>query len=338
MACLSRAYYSLLLKGALTTDRDSFFWLHASARTFHSSIFFPLLYWICRLRAGRSLRMAIRYRVQPDSHLGGRRARKAELSNVFLSDIDLSAWLSENFAVNSARLRDTVLAARRLFPFVGELETYAPDEWEHLTRLRQTNGVIYDFLRDLRKIVWMEIAYGQARHEYPRYKTRRSIRLCLTRLTGTEVTLESIRAAGNVGAASPAVQLFVERYFGAELALVKHVELAPDSAQTFSTYLGFKMNSLDLPPAHALVLFAICPLVHPATGAIDALVRQARTQPRIRAAWAALAQMEWIYFQASNRTFAEERDWTPAWAAALENELRLIGDDDLTRVRRTTDT
>lgn len=326
---LTRAYYGLLLKGALTTDRDSFFWLHASARAFYTSIFFPLLQWICRRRAGRSLRMAIRYRVQPDSHLGARQARKAEHSNVFLSDIDLSAWLSDNFAVNNARLRDTVLAARRLFPFVGELETYRSDEWEELTRLRQTTGMVYDFLRDLRKIVWMEIAYGQARHDYQRYKTRRSIRLCLTRLNGSEVAIESIGARGNVGAASSAVQRFVERHFSPELAALQHVELTPDSAQTFCTYLGFEMDSLRLSAAHALVLFAICPLVHPATAAVEALLAQARQQRRIRATWAALAKMEWIYFQASNRTFAEERDWTPAWASALEDELRRVGADGL---------
>jgi len=265
--------------------------------------------------------MAIRYRVQPDDHLGVRTARKADHSNVFLSDIDLSAWIERDFETNSVRVRNIVLAARRIFPFVGELEMYRTGEWEELIRLRKTTAAIYDFLRDLRKIVWMEIGYAQSSTEYGRYKALRSIRLCLERLTGSKVPIDSIRSAGNVGAARTAVMKLIERNFQDELSRIPSIETSRESAQSFCTYLGFKLETLELPPKHALILFGICPLVNCATRTLEEAVQSARKEPRIHATWSALAKMEWIYFQASNRTYADERDWTPAWNAALENEL-----------------
>ncbi len=117
---------------------------------------------------------------------------------------------------------------------------------------------------------------------------------------------------------------FLNKHFSDELTRVAPISIPLSSDESYSTYLGFRLDTLRLPSKHLAVLLGICPVVQSQSSSFSEAIAKVRNESKIRDTWRALSQMEWIQFQASDRAHAKEREWVGAWKKALQNELQEV--------------
>lgn len=93
--------------------------------------------------------------------------------NVFRSDVDYALIFEGEPSpdiLDSAKQRFGL--ARRIFPFIGELEIYREDEW---ARKSQLNSPIIRLIQFLRKLAWQTEIVKNAQDPYHRLKAERAV-------------------------------------------------------------------------------------------------------------------------------------------------------------------
>lgn len=151
-------------------------WLNEFARILISSVLFPpLKIWLERKAKEGASDQGIRIFLRRSS---------TQPSNFHLlySDLDIGCLVPDSLVDKIPEISRRLTAVRSYIPTLGEAEIYTNSEYRMLLESLQIVGPLYDYLRDIRKIGWMETAVAKAPSDYHRRKAERAIRKCTQRL------------------------------------------------------------------------------------------------------------------------------------------------------------
>ncbi len=243
---------------------------------------------------------AVRFQSRHSSKTGHR-------FNPFASDLDLSAFAFEVSEALAFSLANHVSRWRRHLPFVGELEIYSFAEKESLDLLMKSFGNLYDFLKPIRKILWMEREYEKRTTRYHRAKALRAVQICLDQI-GPGLRA---RPTSNILQVVPYIEAFVRRRFGDFNSVL--LDKGPRSMEPQTTsYLGFQVSDqLGLSKQAAMILMGLTP---------DSRGYEfVRRDPQIFAGFIALTEMELLIFRAVYRAQINILPWMNIWLERLES-------------------
>ncbi len=274
-------------------------------------LFLPRLEGVVRARFG----------LGPEFHLKSRHSvRSSSDYNIFFSDLDLNVILSESELSKAAEICLFLLKLKRALPFLGEVEVYSSSEREEMKALLMRVGELHKFLRDVRKLTWVENDDRRFKTPYHRLKFERAVKKILSKMK-----IETdIRVHYNVGSCASMIEARLN-----ELVLPRDV---PDLRfQVFSRYLNFGVkqgegdahlaaNVVSLASPLGLWLLALTPF-EAETGELRSAIKTLRHHEFVRETWTSLLRLEAITMGGVYRADPDHFTWIPEWKSQLESWL-----------------
>lgn len=272
-------------------------------------IFLPRLESVTRLRFG----------LEPEFRLESRHSvRSSSDYNIFFSDLDLNVILPDSELSKAAEICAFLIGLKWAFPFLGEIEVYSVAEREGIEELLGQVGDLHKFLRDVRKLTWVESDDRRLRTPYHRLKFERAVKKIFAK-----VKIEAdVKDDFNVGSCAPLIESRLNA-----LALPRDV---PDLRfRVFSRYLNFGVNQggVDAPlaanvvtlrPPFGLWILALTPF-EAESEALRSAIESLRRNEAVRDSWIALLRLEAITMGGVFRAFPDQFTWIPEWKSKLES-------------------
>jgi hypothetical protein len=303
----------LLLRLAKITDSNRFWLLHFAVAWAYSNIVPIFLFNYFAFKSG-----SLKLKVIPRHSALSRRS-----FNTFLSDLDISIVVPDNLEQKLTQYAKSHSFLRRFFLFLGEVELYTQTEFEQLNILLAKHGDIYFFLRDVRKIRWMELAITPHSTLYQKYKMQRAIQLSIHRL-GLKMAANS---ENNLNQARLQLSTQIKKVLPISLENETLTPIAGPGA--YSAYFQCHIHSdttfdnipnqfcCDIKLAYGLL--ALSPQYEFGSEPINDAIRAIRlSDSKTHSNWIALAKIEHLILRAVMRSFNEPPRWATAWLPLLE--------------------
>lgn len=244
--------------------------------------------------------------------------------NCFLSDLDISVvFKNSTDKLKCINIVHCLNELKKFMPFIGEVEIYTPLEIEELSTL-QIQERNYDFLRNLRKIIWMKKSFTTGATEYHRYKALRSIDLIYKNIF--------LLNSNSPGQLEDAIVIWANSNFAKELEIIQTMleqnEILPMN-EVYSDFLGYNFssqplstitaNQLILEKKYIALLLALAPEDHHAMPQLNSSVSAILTSaPTLKTVRQNLARIEALVVLAWSKTQEPVPDWAPIWINRLE--------------------
>ncbi len=237
--------------------------------------------------------------------------------NFLFSDIDLSAVLAASQLGLANNLRESINRARRVFIFLGELEIYSTDEYAQVEKKTLEIGEDFLFIRNLRKIGWIEDDLETYKTGYHQKKAKRALGKIFSKYSKSEALIEHNNVKGLTGAVSDFLS-----------------KIEPNPGQTgsfkvFVNYLGFSVahgdeslspgeRGLYLPRGLGLVLLATVPF-ESNEQEISERIKQLRMENKVQFYWKNFLEIEIATLSAVYRANPDKFPWMPSWLKELRS-------------------
>jgi len=251
-------------------------------------------------------------------------AQNGHRFNLFLSDIDLSAFLEKPLEREISLVRKSISYWRKIIPSIGEIEIYTFDEKRELDEIYLKHQEIISFFHNLRKIEWMEAALHVSKSEYHAYKASRSISICLSKISQDLAPIRS----GSLLQTSPFVERFITENFSSELGDLTRNSTLPEAvvdSKFFASPIfcggpsGDKGLKLSRETGH--LLLSVIPGSSFFPREVFERVIYLRTgYPRLVELHRDLSRYEMLMFRAFVRSQARELKWMSDWIEGVTRE------------------
>lgn len=311
---MKNTYYSTLLLLAKLTNHFLFKPIHKLVANIYVKIIVPQI--------ETHLKLSVH---DQEVYLKPRHSVKSKNNfNCFLSDLDLSVVFKDSTdKLNCVNVVRRLKELKKFLPFIGEVEIYTQLEIDELSKL-QLKERSYDFLRNLRKIIWMKKSFATGATEYHRYKALRSIDL----IYKNNFSLES----NSPGQLEKAITIWANANFAKELGLIQTLleqnEILP-MTEVYSDFLGYnfssqpvstaRVNQLILEKKYIALLLALAPEDHHTMPQLNNSVSAIITSvPTLRTVRQNLARIEALVVLSWSKTQEPVPDWAPLWINRLE--------------------
>ncbi|MCB0349670.1 MAG: hypothetical protein KDD38_00715 [Bdellovibrionales bacterium] len=253
--------------------------------------------------------------------------------NIFLSDLDLSLILGQRDISKCKDIIQFLSQLRRVVIFLGEVEIYSPEEYAKLESCLSLNGALYNSLRTIRKIRWIEADLEKSLSTYHKYKALRSISICFQKLGYTGY---AALVAGNLKNLTGVISALLKPYMESgglagnalsinELAIDEKLLSSGVPVDYFQCVLinesaAENPYGLCLRGDLALTLISLTPLVHFHSNELDKLVslKRASNMP-LAQAWQSICEIEYLILSGVIRGSATEQEWMTPSLIAVKN-------------------
>jgi hypothetical protein len=304
---LNQLFYKFLGVMAPIFDLPRLAWANRGIRKFLLKLFIP---WLERSiqRAcpqANTLRLVCRHSVKEDDSY-----------NFLFSDLDLSVILNASQLSLAPEIRKILNQRRRLFIFIGEVEIYSSDELVAVEDLRSPIQAQASFLRNMRKIGWIEDGLENHSAAYHRKKALRA----LNKIFFQSKASFSGKSFNNIQDYNKPLFQFLSQF--------SEVRSEPLSFKIFVNYLGFvvsqgnfdlgpKERGLHLPGNLGLLLLAIVPF-RSTDLRLQAAIERLRQSSQIFPLWKSLVEIEVFTLNAVYRGDPDQFSWMPPWIDELK--------------------
>ncbi len=280
-------------------DRPGLKFANQPVRIFLISFFLPVLGMY--LKASRGLNSNFRL-------LCRHSVLDAGTYNVFYSDLDLTALLSQDQIQRAPEIASFIDRLRTFLPFLGELEIYTTEEHIELQKQIESHSKFYQPIRRIRKISWISDEAPSLPSTYHSAKRKRALKIIFKKLN----------VQGNIG--EPLDLLPIQNFL--QNRLLSEFSSTIDSDLEFCLdvpYLGMRLHCgdtsdvglpriLELSPRAGLYLLATLPF-DPEGTSVKSEINRLRLQPEIRQEWRAQVTIEVLtlagVFRARPKIFPE---------------------------------
>ncbi len=247
-------------------------------------------------------------------------ATRNESYNFFFSDFDLSFVVDNSDLEKVESLSKSYYRIKKVNKFLGELEIYTISEHDRFLLLEEKIKKQYWYLRDLRKIGWIEDGAPNYRTKYHVVKFYRSMKALL----GKFEVFSRPKEFSNVNLVSKSVRNWLESQFESNLLS------QPLSFTIFSNYLGFfvsqdpdfssEKRGIYLPHPYGILLLSLVPFT---TEKEDIMmgVRTFRKNNKVNSLWRDLTEIEILVLTAVYRGNSEIFSWMPQWIKEIEADI-----------------
>jgi len=289
--------------------------LHLGTRYFYISIFTPGFQWFLRQSIKEPLlQLACRHSVLSKSGF-----------NTFSSDIDYSIILPEEVpAHQQALLVSFYHKVSKYLVFIGELELYTFSEWELKQSLENTYADTFNLIRQIRKIVWQELAWKSATSDYHRSKAINSLQRLL-------VSFESkTQAREKDNLTQIGTSLEKQLYFLFKASLTEFSLQDPLQLTGYSDYLGCWLtnthqitSSTITLSTRSLILFAsLLPDGHKIFPTLQGELEHFRKNLQVQSTYVAILVQELILVHSVIRTTSKADEDVLHWVELLHTILK----------------
>lgn len=265
-----------------TVEKYNFSLINMTFRTAISFLFLPLLKTYLRLTTGcdSSFSLQTRHSINEKNRY-----------NFLFSDVDLSIIVSENDVTKSDLISKKHASIKNIFLNLGELEIYTAAEMRNIQNLMTKVQPDFQFLRDFRKIGWVEDENRTFPSEYHKIKYYRGLRNLLRKFKYSG----EIKDFSNISLVVPELEHWLS-----ELQIPKLVFPKIEFLE-FSNYLGFTVTNTALPQSAprtvtledhlGFVFLSIIPH-QSANPTLQSILDAYRAHPKVKNLWHCLLELE----------------------------------------------
>lgn len=255
------------------------------------------------------------------------------------SDIDFTFVTDKKISeIEVHRVHEATARVKKSFPMLGEIEIFTQEEFSKLRNLDQEHGALLLFLRDVKKISWMQESIslwesqvtGALQRKYHIRKSKRAIRKSLGRLGEQNVRLSDVTTSGN--------HKWCRKGFWRKLSEVygidgRSAEIAQPEVVFYSREYRVSVGNqrdadLYLPYPYLGWFFALSPLhfddPQEVKDYVTNWIGRHKAKPNFLKKREAVLEREWIYAKASPRVHSHSAEGSALWAKALSSQLDIL--------------
>lgn len=311
---MRKIYFRVLLAVAIFSEKQKFQNVQKLVRYLYCTFVIYLINGSLNFFLGEPVEVVARHSSQSGKHF-----------NFALSDLDLSVFLENPEPLLLDKIRRSISLWKAFCPFIGEFEVYSFDEKKKLDKVLITAEPFFLMLRKVRKIQWMEIAYGNSQFDYHRYKALRAIQHCLNDVAPGEQACPS----GNLLRVSPYLEQWIQKEMNRvnvrpELLTRVEGKAVPSYYMGGTVGLGALVRNdteYTLSSKAGLLLLSMIPNGTSRDSELIEAIDEIRADAFLRRIWIALCEMELIIVVAVTRASKDEMPWVKTALMCLNESM-----------------